>query len=219
MGKRARSVQAFGHESGAGITRARLATTANGWHARPRATTRRPAGFACQLSHAGGKGKHLQYMSLDKFSTALDKVEERRVSHVAEIVRLALYLASSVFVNSWNVSLGIRWCWIKKLKMFFKLLVDCTSSDIVKLIWINYFIAVSCCNYWATWIEMMSEGYICVQPVTFWWTIICSHHWATWTEMVRNLGYETFSHWSEKPLVASRVFHHKIKRAQCLHLH
>ena len=35
---------------------------------------------------------------------------------------------------------------------------------------------------------MMSEGYICVQSVTFWWPIRCSNHWATWTEMM-NKGY------------------------------
>ena len=30
---------------------------------------------------------------------------------------------------------------------------------------------------------MMSEHYICVQPVTFWWPMRCSNHWAIWTEM------------------------------------
>ena len=45
--------------------------------------------------------------------------------------------------------------------------------------------AVRCSNHWATWTKMMSEGYICVQPVTFWWPVRCFNHWATWTKMQR----------------------------------
>ena len=45
-----------------------------------------------------------------------------------------------------------------------------------------------CSNHWVTWTEMMSEGYICVQPVTFWWPVKCSNHWTTWTEMMSE-GY------------------------------
>ena len=44
-------------------------------------------------------------------------------------------------------------------------------------------------KHWATWTKMMSEGYICVQPVTFWWPVRYSnYHWATWTEMMSE-GY------------------------------
>ena len=43
-------------------------------------------------------------------------------------------------------------------------------------------------NHWTTWTDMMSEGYICVQPVTFWRPVRCFNHWTTWTDMMSE-GY------------------------------
>ena len=45
----------------------------------------------------------------------------------------------------------------------------------------------NCSDHWATWTEMISEGYICVQPVAFWWPVRYCDHSATWTEMVSDL--------------------------------
>ena len=43
-------------------------------------------------------------------------------------------------------------------------------------------------NHWTTWTKMISEGYICVQPVTFWWPVRYSNYWTTWTTMMSE-GY------------------------------
>ena len=54
---------------------------------------------------------------------------------------------------------------------------------------VTFWWPVRCSNHWATWTKMINEGYICVQPVTFWWPVRCSNQlWAKWTEMMSE-GY------------------------------
>ena len=53
---------------------------------------------------------------------------------------------------------------------------------------VTFWWPVRCSNHWAIWTEMMSEGYICVQPGTFWPPVRFSNHWVTWTKMMSE-GY------------------------------
>ena len=49
--------------------------------------------------------------------------------------------------------------------------------------WVRRHICFHCPSpYWIS--ATTPLGYICVQPVTFWWSVRCSNHWATWTKVV-----------------------------------
>ena len=78
-----------------------------------------------------------------------------------------------------------------------------TCVQLVALWW-----PVRCFNYWATWTEMMSEGYICVQPVTFWWPVrycrLSTNYRLTFLCFVFLAGpvdgdWGPWSHWSKCP--------------------